>query len=154
MRSGFECRTETVWVSWWLCLSNVLRLSLRWLKRAPRRAGQVSATGLAVDHSKDDTMSSSEIGSEPVSNLRIIVDAAVTQSPSFIWALWWSIHRCVASLQFSALLFFHFLSPDTWLQPLWVSVENQSMHSHWEERNLVLDNLRCLVWIINLSEGS
>lgn len=87
MRSGFECRTETVWASWWRCLSNARRLSSRWLKRAPQRVGQVSAPGLAVNHSKDDTMSSSEIGSEPVLNLRLIADAAATQSLPFVWAL-------------------------------------------------------------------
>lgn len=87
MRSGFECRTEIVWASWWRSLSNVHRLSSRWLKRAPERAGQVSASGLAVDHSKDDTMSSSEIASEPVWSLRTVADAAALQSLPFIWAL-------------------------------------------------------------------
>lgn len=118
MRSGFECRTEIVWASWWRSLSNAHRLSLRWLKRAPERAGQVSASGLAVDHSEDDTMSSSETASEPVWRLRTVVDAAALQSLPFIWALWWSIHKCAVSLQFSALLFFHPSSPDTRLQPL------------------------------------
>lgn len=91
MGSGSECRTESVWAS---CLSNALRLSSRWLKRAPQREGQVSASGLAVDHSKDDTMSSSQIGSGLVSNLRIIAGAAVTPSLPFICVLWWSIHKC------------------------------------------------------------
>lgn len=45
-------------------------------------------------------------------------DAAVTQSLPFIWALCWSIHKCVASEQF-----FHPSSPDTRLQPLWASAD-------------------------------
>lgn len=44
MRSGFECRTESVWASWWCSLSHALRLSSRWLKRAP----EVCGSGVSV----------------------------------------------------------------------------------------------------------
>lgn len=131
MRSGFECRTEAVWESWWRCLSNVLHFSSRWLKRAPQCAGQVSAFGLVLDHSKDDTMSSSEIRSELMSNLRIIAAAAAAQSLPFIW----STHKSAASLQFSALLFYHPSSTDTRLQPLQAAADagrelkNQCTHA-------------------------
>lgn len=64
-------------------LSNALRLNWRWLKRAPRRGGQVSASGLAADHSKDDTVSSSRIGPEPVWNSQIM--AATPSLPFFLF---------------------------------------------------------------------
>lgn len=146
MGSGSECRTETVWAS---CLSNVLRLSWRWLKRAPQREGQVSASGLAVDHSKDDTMSSSQIGSGLVSNLRIIAGAVVTPSLPFICVLWWSIHKCAASSQLSALLFFHPTSLHTQLQPPWASADaGGELRNQCKESGLGQFGGR-LVWIIH-----
>lgn len=145
MRSGSECRRETVWAS---CLSNALGLSSRWLKRAPQREGQVSASGLAVDHSKDDTMSSSQIGSAPVSNLRTIAGSAVAPSLPFIRALWWSFHKCTASSQLSAL-FFHSHSLDTRLQPPWASVDARGeLRNQCEELGLGQFGSH-LVWIIH-----
>lgn len=137
MGYGSECRTETVWAS---CLSNALRLSSRWLKRAPQREGQVSASGLAVDHSKDDTMSSSQTGSGLVSNLRIIAGAAVTPlylSSAFFGEASTSARRARSSLRCCSFIPFPSTRSCSPLEPLQMLVESWEINA----RNLVLDNL-------------